>query len=138
MKKNKNTLDSHRRYQCCLGKTRTLTNGTRIRCATITPQGRISKVTKVLPWKDSNSHKRNQNPVCYHYTTRQFTIFFCIVERPELSRCLSMAEPESSVLPLHHKAVYYFFCIVERSELSRCLSMAEPESGVLPLHHKTE
>lgn len=24
---------------CCLGKTRTLTNGTRIRCATITPQG---------------------------------------------------------------------------------------------------
>ena len=27
-----------------------------------------------LPWKDSNPHKRNQNPVCYHYTTRQF---FC-------------------------------------------------------------
>ena len=26
----------------------------------------------LLPWKDSNSHKRNQNPVCYHYTTRQF------------------------------------------------------------------
>lgn len=26
---------------CCLGKTRTLTNGTRIRCATITPQGNI-------------------------------------------------------------------------------------------------
>lgn len=25
----------------------------------------------MLPWKDSNSHKRNQNPVCYHYTTRQ-------------------------------------------------------------------
>lgn len=27
-----------------------------------------------LPWKDSNSHKRNQNPVCYHYTTRQFFV----------------------------------------------------------------
>ncbi|GEM_PF-2775979 len=27
----------------------------------------------LLPWKDSNSHKRNQNPVCYHYTTRQST-----------------------------------------------------------------
>lgn len=30
-----------------------------------------------LPWKDSNSHKRNQNPVCYHYTTRQcFVVSF--------------------------------------------------------------
>ncbi len=26
----------------------------------------------VLPWKDSNPHRRNQNPTCYHYTTRQF------------------------------------------------------------------
>ena len=25
----------------------------------------------VLPWKDSNPHRRNQNPTCYHYTTRQ-------------------------------------------------------------------
>ncbi len=25
-----------------------------------------------LPWKDSNPHRRNQNPTCYHYTTRQF------------------------------------------------------------------
>lgn len=24
-----------------------------------------------LPWKDSNPHRRNQNPTCYHYTTRQ-------------------------------------------------------------------
>ena len=29
----------------------------------------------VLPWKDSNSHRRNQNPTCYHYTTRQFPQF---------------------------------------------------------------
>ncbi len=29
------------RFQSCLGKTRTLTNGTRIRCATITPQGNV-------------------------------------------------------------------------------------------------
>ena len=27
----------------------------------------------MLPWKDSNSHRRNQNPTCYHYTTRQFS-----------------------------------------------------------------
>lgn len=27
----------------------------------------------VLPWKDSNPHRRNQNPTCYHYTTRQFS-----------------------------------------------------------------
>lgn len=25
-----------------------------------------------LSWKDSNPHRRNQNPTCYHYTTRQF------------------------------------------------------------------
>lgn len=25
-----------------------------------------------MPWKDSNPHRRNQNPTCYHYTTRQF------------------------------------------------------------------
>ena len=25
----------------------------------------------LLPWKDSNPHRRNQNPTCYHYTTRQ-------------------------------------------------------------------
>ena len=24
-----------------------------------------------MPWKDSNPHRRNQNPTCYHYTTRQ-------------------------------------------------------------------
>ena len=29
----------------------------------------------VLPWKDSNPHRRNQNPTCYHYTTRQFFLF---------------------------------------------------------------
>lgn len=23
-----------------------------------------------LSWKDSNPHRRNQNPTCYHYTTR--------------------------------------------------------------------
>ena len=28
-------------FLCCLGRTRTLTNGTRIRCATITPQGNL-------------------------------------------------------------------------------------------------
>ena len=32
----------------------------------------ISSSFCVLPWKDSNSHRRNQNPTCYHYTTRQF------------------------------------------------------------------
>lgn len=24
-----------------------------------------------LSWKDSNPHRRNQNPKCYHYTTGQ-------------------------------------------------------------------
>ncbi len=41
----------------------------------------------MLPRKDSNPHRRNQNPKCYHYTTRQccfcfasakLTIFFII------------------------------------------------------------
>ncbi len=31
----------------------------------------------VLPWKDSNPHRRNQNPTCYHYTTRQ-DVSFCL------------------------------------------------------------
>ena len=26
-----------------------------------------------LPGKDSNPHRRNQNPKCYHYTTGQFS-----------------------------------------------------------------
>ena len=34
-------------------------------------------ITGKLPWKDSNSHKRNQNPVCYHYTTRQENLKMC-------------------------------------------------------------
>ncbi len=40
-----------------------------------------------LPWKDSNPHRRNQNPTCYHYTTRQFLFcegkvreFYCIYQ----------------------------------------------------------
>ncbi len=42
----------------------------------------------MLPWKDSNSLEiyqwRNQNPVCYHYTTRQYltkytTRLFCVM-----------------------------------------------------------
>ncbi len=28
----------------------------------------------LLPWRDSNSHRRNQNPTCCHYTTRQFCL----------------------------------------------------------------
>ncbi len=24
-----------------------------------------------MSWRDSNPHRRNQNPTCYHYTTRQ-------------------------------------------------------------------
>lgn len=36
-KKSSSTMNSF--FIGCLGKTRTLTNGTRIRCATITPQG---------------------------------------------------------------------------------------------------
>ena len=27
----------------------------------------------LLSWKDSNPHKRNQNPVCYRDTTGQFS-----------------------------------------------------------------
>lgn len=30
-----------------------------------------------LSWKDSNPHRRNQNPTCYHYTTRQF-VSWCV------------------------------------------------------------
>lgn len=35
----------------------------------------------LLPWKDSNPHRRNQNPTCYHYTTRQFKNIFAKVEK---------------------------------------------------------
>ena len=28
----------------------------------------------LLSWKDSNPRKRNQNPMCYHYTTGQFSL----------------------------------------------------------------
>lgn len=31
----------------------------------------------LLSWKDSNPHKRNQNPVCYRYTTGQFFFLRC-------------------------------------------------------------
>lgn len=36
------------------------------------PENNLKLLFCVLPWKDSNSHRRNQNPTCYHYTTRQF------------------------------------------------------------------
>ncbi len=46
---------------------------------------------------------------------------------------LSQTEPESGVLPLHHKAeCNHKIVALERLELSQ----TEPESGVLPLHHK--
>lgn|GEM_PF-6211233 len=37
-------------FKCCLGRIRTLTGGTRIRRATITPQGKIvsAKLNKIL------------------------------------------------------------------------------------------
>ena len=31
----------------------------------------------LLSWKDSNPRKRNQNPMCYHYTTGQFLYCDC-------------------------------------------------------------
>lgn len=33
-----------------------------------------SEISFQLSWKDSNPHKRNQNPMCYRYTTGQFFI----------------------------------------------------------------
>ena len=35
-------------------------------------QTTIGMICSLLPWKDSNPHRRNQNPECYHYTTRHF------------------------------------------------------------------
>ena len=32
----------------------------------------------LLSWKDSNPHKRNENPVCYRYTTGHFS--FCVAK----------------------------------------------------------
>ena len=34
----------------------------------------IAQSLALLPRKDSNPHRRNQNPKCYHYTTRQFFV----------------------------------------------------------------
>ena len=31
----------------------------------------------LLSGKDSNPHRRNQNPKCYHYTTGQALFLFC-------------------------------------------------------------
>ena len=58
--------------------------------------------SSLLSWKDSNPRKRNQNPMCYHYTTGQFlycdckgTAFFVTTKKnphffsifPEKSHC---------------------------------------------------
>ena len=37
---------------------------------------RKNRMRLLLPWKDSNPHRRNQNPTCYHYTTRQGVMSF--------------------------------------------------------------
>ncbi len=43
----------------------------------------------MLPWKDSNPHRRNQNPTCYHYTTRQ--LIFAIGAVKLICRCFRFA-----------------------------------------------
>ena len=35
---------------------------------------KIESALSLLPWRDSNPRRRNQNPTCYHYTTRQFLV----------------------------------------------------------------
>ena len=37
----------------------------------------VDCIFALLPWRDSNPRRRNQNPTCYHYTTRQSVVFVC-------------------------------------------------------------
>ena len=66
----------------CLGKTRTLTNGTRIRCATITPQGNFKFCIRTLPDQWVISFLTLQN-YCFLLKSPNFSaIFFIkIIER---------------------------------------------------------
>ena len=49
----------------------------------------------VLSWRDSNPHRRNQNPTCYHYTTRQsmlltaslYQLFFAFSKASAINGC---------------------------------------------------
>ena len=54
----------------CLGKTRTLTNGTRIRCATITPQGNFVLSLGLFPFDDAKL-------VLFLELTKFLSNFFC-------------------------------------------------------------
>ena len=49
----KRRLRKNRKRLCCLGRIRTLTGGTRIRRATITPQDILKTAAKVLLFSDS-------------------------------------------------------------------------------------
>ena len=58
-----------------------------------------------LPDQDSNLDKLNQNQLCYHYTIGQSScLMFSLAARPGLEP--RQTEPESVVLPLHHRALF--------------------------------
>lgn len=52
-----------------------------------------------LPWKDSNPHRRNQNPTCYHYTTRQL-----------LSVCVCKVIRFVAILQMFWQLFFKYFC----------------------------
>lgn len=59
---------------------------------------RLSSFLK-LPWKDSNPHRRNQNPTCYHYTTRQL-----------LSVCVCKVIRFVAILQMFWQLFFKYFC----------------------------
>ena len=71
---------------CCLGRIRTLTNGTRIRRATITPQGKVScrfDVAKVRTFFEP---------------TNLFPLFFRKKLRPPAIKCVTHLLPETCLV----------------------------------------
>ena len=64
----------------------------------------------LLSWKDSNPRKRNQNPMCYHYTTGQFLIATAKV-------LLFLLPPRKN--PTFFQIFPFFLCLVSRHRYSK-------------------
>ncbi len=84
--KHKKTLAKNRERLCCLGRIRTLTGGTRIRRATITPQGKVScrfDVAKVRTFFEP---------------TNLFPLFFRKKLRSPAIKCVTHLLPETCLV----------------------------------------
>lgn len=90
----------------------------------------------LLPRKDSNPHKRNQNPVCYHYTTRQsFSVNHCALA----CSCFWLTSAKLGIIFVMCKLFRFFFSLINLISsffLFRCFSWGNNQCFYVNLTQK--